>query len=274
VVVACVVGASAQGTYTQIDVPGAFWTQGSALNDSGDIVGTYYDTRLNAFGFLLSKGVFTTIVYPSSAPTFLAGLNNFGKIVGYTTNPPVGFLYDSQSQTFTVISDPNAETTLPLSINDAGTIVGQAEHNHGVFAGFELLGSTYRLIMPPGSEEAFAVGVSAVGQIAGFGTRSSNLRNFVIRNNRISYVAFPDTPGAQVNGINSTGTTLVGFYHPATGVTTGFLYQNRVLSTLQFPGSLSTYAEGVNAAGDVVGDFIDADGVFHGFLYTPSKETH
>jgi probable HAF family extracellular repeat protein len=56
----------------------------------------------------------------------------------------------------------------------------------------------------------------------------------------------------------------VGFYNAG-----GFLYQNKTLQTLQFPGAASTFAYGVNAAGKVSGIFHEANGNLHGFTWTP-----
>ena len=73
----------AQGTYTQIDVPGSLATICSGIDSNGDIVGFYADdTTLH--GFLLSAGVYTTIDYPGAAETTLRGVNDAGKIVGFT----------------------------------------------------------------------------------------------------------------------------------------------------------------------------------------------
>ena len=36
-----------------------------------------------------------------------------------------------------------------------------------------------------------------------------------------------------------------------------------------FPGAVNTYGDFVNAAGAVVGSYIDADGMFHGFIRNP-----
>ena len=39
--------------------------------------------------------------------------------------------------------------------------------------------------------------------------------------------------------------------------------------TITFPGAVNTYGDFVNAAGAVVGSYIDADGMFHGFIRNP-----
>jgi hypothetical protein len=73
--------ALAQGTYTQIDVPGATGTSGRGIDTAGDIVGSYLSGASDV-GFLLSGGVYSTIKYPGSELTFLFGINDNGQIVG------------------------------------------------------------------------------------------------------------------------------------------------------------------------------------------------
>jgi hypothetical protein len=42
-----------QGSYSTLDVPGATYTLASAISDSGQIVGYYFDTSGGTRGFLL-----------------------------------------------------------------------------------------------------------------------------------------------------------------------------------------------------------------------------
>ena len=42
--------------------------------------------------------------------------------------------------------------------------------------------------------------------------------------------------------------------------------QSTKFTTIDVPGSLFTAANGINARGDIVGDYIDSDGNEHGFL--------
>src|SRR5207253_628269 len=66
----------AQGTYTQIDVPGAIGTFLSGIDSAGDIVGTYYVDNMTAHGFLLSAGTITTLDYPGASYTGATGIND------------------------------------------------------------------------------------------------------------------------------------------------------------------------------------------------------
>jgi hypothetical protein len=71
-----------QGTYTQIDVPGAIYTECIGLDTAGDIVGAYGNASGTVDGFLLTGGIYTTVVYPGSTFTSLNGINDAGQIVG------------------------------------------------------------------------------------------------------------------------------------------------------------------------------------------------
>ena len=264
--------ALAQGTYTQFDVPGALATLGSGIDTAGDIVGTYYDASSNSYGFLLSGGTYTTVDYPGSTDTQLSGINDMGQIVGQTRNPNSGFLYDVQNQTFTTVIYPNANYVFPYAINNAGTIAGAAVYGAGQFIGFELNGSAYRHVLPLRTSQSEVFGITASGRLFGQAFGKNRTLNFSFANGKYSLRLIPNAPGAVVNGVNPAGTALVGYYNPSSGVTAGFLYQTGTLQTLQFPGSSFTAAFGIDAAGEVVGFFEDAEGNSHGFTWTPPAD--
>ena len=70
-------------SFTTIDVPGASSTGANAINDSGQIVGSF-DDATGAHGFFLDvDGSFTTIDVPGASETFAIGINNSGQIVGF-----------------------------------------------------------------------------------------------------------------------------------------------------------------------------------------------
>jgi probable HAF family extracellular repeat protein len=76
-----------RGTYTPIDVPGAFATVAWGINDHGQIVG-YYDTNSARRGFLYSDGIYTALPETSfgsnpPAETQAFGINDHGQIVGF-----------------------------------------------------------------------------------------------------------------------------------------------------------------------------------------------
>jgi probable HAF family extracellular repeat protein len=79
------------GSFTTIDVPGSnSHTIASGINDSGQIVGYFFDTRGVEHGFVDTSGSFTTIDVPGAQSTTAYGINDSGQIVGSFSNGPGG----------------------------------------------------------------------------------------------------------------------------------------------------------------------------------------
>lgn len=123
------------GVYTNIDVPEALGalpgsTQATAINPSGDIVGTYSSSDSPFQGFLLSNGAFSAI---PDIP-FPSGINPQGDIVG--SSACCG-LFLSHG-TLSVIDVPGSSYTLPYGIDPQGDIVGAYIDSSGNYHGFLL----------------------------------------------------------------------------------------------------------------------------------------
>lgn len=93
------------GAFTRIVDPLAGsngWTNVTGINDSGEIVGTYYD-GVHQHGFLYQGGNYTTINGPSGTDTQINGINNLSQIVGTSFDANTGVL-----QGFVATPDTNA----------------------------------------------------------------------------------------------------------------------------------------------------------------------
>jgi hypothetical protein len=150
-----------QGTYTQIDYPGAAGTLAYGIDTAGDISGYYVDAKDVYHGFFLSDGVYTTIDYPDAQGTYIYGMNDEGQVVGFTAGvaPNVGFVYNLRTATFTKISYPGSSYMAPTCINNMGNIAGYFASNLVHNQGFELVGSQYKLIMAPRSFTNLVLGI-------------------------------------------------------------------------------------------------------------------
>lgn len=262
--------AVAQGTYTQLDVPGAAVTQAIGINTAGDITGLYSDST-GGHGFLLRGGAYTTIDYPGVQYSYAYGINDHNQIVGLAE--PVGYLYDITAQAFTTISYPGASFTYPLAINNAGTIAGYFQHGSGHkvgWQGFELTGSTYSTVGPPGLTATYPWGISTSGELVGYSYISGAdvYVDFSFAQGRFRQITIPNAGFPLVYGTNPQGSAVVGSYEPVQGIT-GFVYQGKTLQAIEVPGSITTEAYGINSGGEVVGYFIDQNDAVHGFTWTP-----
>jgi probable HAF family extracellular repeat protein len=89
--------------------------------------------------------------------------------------------------------------------------------------------------------------------------------------------------GTVASGIDDAG-QIVGFYYDFSAHPHGFLYCGGVYTTLDDPlagngaafggAAQGTYATGINAAGQIVGYYLDSNGIEHGFLYNPNGATY
>ena len=262
----------AQGTYTQIAYPGAPNTQPVAITKSGAICGFYNDVNGNYFGFLFSDGTYTPFNYPGAEWTIPAGMNDLGQIVGSTFNPTLGFVYDPSTQSFRQIAYPGSEFTYPSSINDHGLIGGAFNNSGGPGTGFEYDGSSYTEINPPGAVLSSVIAVAESGELIGsYYPKLPGVEDYFTFNQGVyRRISVPDIHNFAILGTNPAGTALVGQQQISDRLTVGFLYENGILTKLQYPGSHRTAAASMNSAGEVIGNFTSANGEFiYGFTWTP-----
>jgi probable HAF family extracellular repeat protein len=222
--------------FSTLQTPGTA-SAATGINNSGDIVG-FYNQYVDAvtpqdYGFLISGGLTTSILFPGSSSTWAYDINDLGQIVGgYRLNGQVhGFLL--VNGIFSTIDFPGSSFTMPGAINNSGLISG---HINGptVAAGFLFDGTTYSSFTGPGGQNVGDVGgINDAGTIVG------------------SYDQ-PQAPQWQ-NGFVLTG--LGG------------------LSSLSYPGAVQTQLYGINNLGEVVGQYRDSNGDYFGFLAAPQSQS-
>ncbi len=130
------------GELTPIIVPNISQTvvQASAINNIGQVVGSFGSSN-DVQGFLQdTNGEVTTFRFPGAVRTYPSGINDFGEIVGYyqgTDAPQHGFIY--RNNVFTSFDEPSAGSFLGTqtgNINNAGQIVGTFTDASGRIQGF------------------------------------------------------------------------------------------------------------------------------------------
>jgi probable HAF family extracellular repeat protein len=86
------------GIATTLEVPGSRSTGVSGINDSGQIVGSYFDSSTD-HSFLFENGSYITLDVPGSSQTSPTGINAAGQIVGNywdaAAGKRFGFLFDN-----------------------------------------------------------------------------------------------------------------------------------------------------------------------------------
>lgn len=126
------------GKFTQLDYPGAQYTEANAINNAGMIVGNYFVNNSAPHAFLYQNGIYTNIDLPNENFTYVSAINNLGVAAGnyQDRNSFVhGFFY--RNGKFTTIDVPGATVTNLNANDDTGVIVGiwsNAKHD-GNFKG-------------------------------------------------------------------------------------------------------------------------------------------
>lgn len=139
---------------------------GTAINESGDVAGSYTPPGANpqfaSHAFLYAKGVFTDIAGWGGLASG-RGVNDSDQVVGYSSLaygvPPFhAFLYDGSIHDLNGLVDPGSGWLLEKSfgINDAGEIIGT-----GTFMGQANQGFLLTPIPEPGSVAAL-IGMAAL----------------------------------------------------------------------------------------------------------------
>lgn len=266
--------AMAQGTYTQVDFPGALATYAFDIDSAGDVVGYYQDASQNSHGFLLSGGTFSTIEEPNSDTSYTFGINDNGQIVGAHRivggSIFYGFVYDVATGAFTDFSYPESHFTLATAINNAGVVVGYASVPNGSrFIGFELNGGTFLTIQPHAIGSVSVNGINDSGDVVGYVFPHPPASSFVF--NITYHRILGSVEGAQAYGINNAN-AISGTYFPGRIAEAGFVYDHGSLQELQFPAATTTLGFGINDLGQVTGAFFDQSNAVHGFLWTPPAD--
>jgi YVTN family beta-propeller protein/probable HAF family extracellular repeat protein len=214
---------------------------------------------------------FESVDFPGAAQSRLAGINSDGVAVGrYVDQAGIthGFIF--RDGDFRGVDYPGATSTVLIGINDDDTISGFFTDDSGIGHGFRLRYGVFSKIEPPDSIDSVADGIDNLGRIVGGFDDVSGTHAFLFANG--SYRSF-DFPGAatftQAYGISAAG--IVGVYDDANGDTRSFLLRGNQFTPIAFPGTSvppggGMESLGINAWGQIVGDYSNFATWPHGFL--------
>lgn len=301
VMLAASTAAQAQSyTYETVDSPSAPNTQVFSINDRGDAVGNGFD-NLGSYPFIYdtNSGTFTSVANVAGFDNTAILANSNVGVVGGSVDDDIsgirsGLILDGQGNA-TIIQHPDAVTVTQVrGLNNRGLAVGFRDDADPLIFGvgfiFDPKDGSFIDLIP--SLQTIAQGINSRGDVVGssiflpgedpcdtgfpgttrYGwlrTTDGNITYFSVNGLRTS-----------ARGISDAG-TIVGFTQDPfnTGETKGFITeldgtqcQDITIADedmLVFPGSSTTFGQGITNSGIVSGTYQDDALVLHGYIATP-----
>jgi len=282
--------AQAAYEFTNIDPPGATFTEVFGINNSGQVVGGSQIGTVNIlFLYDSKKGSFTTLP-PAAGPTGLLGISESGVMVGSSNDGTFeSGLIRSKKGVYTSFSHPDCDNTFGRAISNTGMVSGFANDcSASDFVGFiyDPVSNLYIDFLP--SPRTIAQGINNRGQVVGnvqlgggvaCGICPAGHYGFLrASGGAITYFRVNNS-GTSPRGITDSGLITGFFFDSISGASQGFVamltglpYEPITIAPAQFlevPGAVSTLPEGINDLGQIVGLWNDALGQQHGFIATP-----
>ena len=217
-------------SFATLTPAGSIGSQAWGIDPPGKvIVGANRTADGAVHGWMFTKGAFTTIDYPGAVASLAAGINGRGDVTGWYMDADGahhGFI--RQNGVFATVDVPGAVTTRIHGIIESGDIVGSYDTPDGRTLGFVRSHGRFSDIEPfAGASFSEAKGISPSGEVVGY---------YVIQNENGDWIE----------------------WH-------GFLLRGGKYTIIDFPGSTGTGLSAINAKGEMLGWYDDADGT-HSFL--------
>jgi uncharacterized membrane protein len=264
----CQVTGALGGTFTEIAVPGATETHAAAINNRGQIVGTFTDA-IGSGSFLLERGAYSQLSLPDAESVRATDINNAGVIVGgFFASGFHGFVLNGS--TLTQLDVPGAVATSALGINERGTVVGvylTPNGEDGIEHGFIYDNGVYATVDYPGASQTNLRDIDNTGVAVGGGFVAPALINFVYQDGR--FTVLPECASGLTWDSFARPHKLVGTLQTGPNETQGVVMTAHGLATVAHPASELSIVTGGNASGWLVGQYHDPSVGLRSFLLTP-----
>ena len=226
----------------ELKFPGSVSTEGWNVNQDNSIVGHYDSADGRRHGFIARPKAGTPQARPGVVP------------------PALNYTFES-------IDVPGVEFLAVTASSDFEDYAGNmrsADSEKDV--GFTLINGVFNTYDFPGSQGTYFYALGNDGTAAGHYQDSDGLYHGVIlENGELRRYDFPGAVQTEIYGLSDATGALTGNYIDASGVRRGFSGDTIV----ERPGASATYADFVSFVGNVVGSYVDTEGIYHAYMRSP-----
>lgn len=214
---------------------------------------------------------YTNIDLPGAAGTFVAAINNAGRMAGAYQDAQSAFhgYVTQDGSEFTTIDFPNATATFGNGLNDRGDMVGSFTDAAGTTHGFILQDGNFTTLDVPNAIFTDPLAINDRRQIVGiYETSDQGIHGFLLDGGNFTSIDHnPDDfvpPLTEVLGINNNGNMVGTFLEAVTLV--GLVQREDVFHTVIVPGQVEAIIESLNEQANQVGTYNDINLLQHGFI--------
>ena len=174
----------------------------------------------------------------------------------------------SDNYTFETIDVPGVDFLQLSASSDFEDYAGSTRSADGEkMVAFTLIDGVFTTYDFPGSKNTYFFALGNNGDAAGHYEDSEGLfHGVVLRNGELEQYDFPGAVETELWGISDSTGALTGNFIDASGVRRGFSGDEIV----EYPGAVETFADFVNSSGGMVGSYVDAEGLYHPYIRTPT----
>ena len=174
----------------------------------------------------------------------------------------------SDNYTFETIDVPGVEFLQLSASSDFADYAGSTRSADGdKMVGFTLIDGVFTTYDFPGSQNTYFFALGNNGDAAGHYEDSEGLfHGVVLRDGELQQFDFPGAVQTELWGISDSTGALTGNFIDDSGVRRGFTGDE----IIEFPDAVETYADFINSSGGMVGSYVDADGIYHPYIRTPT----
>ena len=226
----------------ELKFPGSVSTEGWNVNQDNSIVGHYDSADGRRHGFIARPKAGTPQARPGVVP------------------PALNYTFES-------IDVPGVDFLAVTASSDFEDYAGNmrsADSEKDV--GFTLINGVFTTHDFPDAQGTYFYALGNDGTAAGHYQDSDGLYHGVIlENGELRQYDFPGAVQTEIYGLSDATGALTGNYIDASGVRRGFSGD----TIIERPGALATYADFVSFVGNVVGSYVDTEGIYHAYMRSP-----
>jgi hypothetical protein len=222
-----------------------------------------------------SVEILVTFDYPGASLTIAHGINQHGDVAGEfdDINGSHAFIRYRNGAFSQPITDPNDNEgeTFGTDLNRSALAGYYFDLTNFVFHSFLYAQGAFTSLDIAGAPSTAVLGLNSAGDYSGqVDDASGATQGFVNIAGQLFEFAIAGASFTAANAINDLGSA-VGVYELGDANNHGYLrdVSGRFTFPIDYPGATSTILRGINSRGWIVGSYIDAQLVQHGFLFRP-----